>query len=169
MSTQPASCVNPASRTAVLASSDVSFRRRVREALTGLRWQVREAGGGAEALAELDASPTEALILDSWLPDLEMDDFVAEFRRQHPAVDLVMVNGSDDEDGRTRSPRRHEILYAIRRGQDSDGAIWNSAQTGKRWMEAASMPQILSRRQRKCRESPDAALFSAPTLAQPLL
>lgn len=120
-------CMKPVLRTAVLASSDVAFRRRVRETLTGLRWQVREAAGGAEALAELDANPSEALILDSWLPDLEMNEFVAEFRRQHPTVDLVTVNGSENGDGRTRSPRRHELLYAIRRGQDADGAIWNSA------------------------------------------
>jgi DNA-binding NtrC family response regulator len=120
-------CVKPVFRTAVLASSDVSFRRRVRETLTGLRWQVREATGGAEALAELDAIPTEALILDSWLPDLAMDEFVAEFRRQHPAVDLVTVDGSEEEGSPVKSPRRHELLYAIRRGQDADGAIWNSA------------------------------------------
>src|SRR5664279_1104751 len=120
-------CVKPVFRTAVLASSDVSFRRRVHETLTGLRWQVFEASGGAEALAELDANPSEALILDSWLPDLEIDEFVAEFRRQHPAVDLVTVDGSEVEDSRAKSPRRHELLYAIHRGQDADGAIWNTA------------------------------------------
>ncbi len=120
-------CVKPVFRTAVLASADVSFRRRMRETLTGLRWQVFEASGGAEALAELDANPSEALILDTWLPDLEMDEFVAEFRRQHPAVDLVTVDGSEVEDNRAKSPRRHELLYAIRRGQDADGAIWNTA------------------------------------------
>jgi flagellin-like hook-associated protein FlgL len=53
-----------APRTAVLASADLSFRQRVRDALTGLRWHVREAGGGAEALAHLDASPADALIAD---------------------------------------------------------------------------------------------------------
>ncbi len=120
-------CVKPAVKTAVLASPDVSFRRRMRETLVGLRWHVLEASGGAEALAELDAHPSEALILDTWLPDLEMDEFVTEFRRQHPAVDLVTVDGSEVEDNRSKSPRRHELLYAIRRGQDADGAIWNTA------------------------------------------
>ena len=120
-------CVKPVVKTAVLASPDVSFRRRMRETLVGLRWHVLEASGGAEALAELDANPSEALILDTWLPDLEMDEFVTEFRRQHPAVDLVTVDGSEMEDNRSKSPRRHELLYAIRRGQDADGAIWNTA------------------------------------------
>ena len=99
----------------------------LRRTLTGLRWSVREATGGAEALAQLESSPAEALILDSWLPDLEMEEFVQEFRKQHPTVDLVSVSGEESDEGRARSPRRHELLYAIRRGEDADGAIWNSA------------------------------------------
>ena len=115
-----------APRTAVLASADLSFRQRVRDALTGLRWQVREAGGGAEALAHLDASPAETVILDSWLPDLEIKEFIAEFEKLHPGVDLVTVD--DSSAGRAaRSPRRNEVLFALRRGQDADGAAWNSA------------------------------------------
>jgi hypothetical protein len=36
-------------RTALVASSDRSFRQRLSETLTGLRWQVQEAEGGAQA------------------------------------------------------------------------------------------------------------------------
>jgi DNA-binding NtrC family response regulator len=114
-------------RTAVLVSSDICFRRRVSETLKGLRWRVHESGSGAEALSELEMNPPEALILDSWLPDLEIGEFVVDFRRQHPEVDLVVVNGLEAGDCEPRSPRRHELLYAIRRGQDADGAIWNTA------------------------------------------
>ena len=114
-----------AARTAVLASADIAFRRRVREVLTDLRWQVREAAGGAETLACLDASPAEAVVLDSWLPDLEIREFIAEFERLHPGVDLVMADASAG--GSSRSPRRNEILHALRRAQETDGAIWNAA------------------------------------------
>jgi DNA-binding NtrC family response regulator len=116
-----------ATRVAVLASADISFRRRVKDVLSGLRWQVTEAGGGAEALARLDAAPTEALILDSWLPDLEIQDFVAEFSRLHPDVDLVTVDQCADDRVGARSPRRNELLLAIRKGQDGDGAAWDFA------------------------------------------
>ena len=34
-----------AMRTVVLASADAGLRQRLRASLTGLRWQVREAGG----------------------------------------------------------------------------------------------------------------------------
>src|SRR5277367_6827046 len=113
-------------RTAVLASADLSFRQRVKETLTGLHWKVREAAGGAEAMAHLDTAPAEAVILDSWLPDLEVQEFIAEFERLYPSVDLVTVDGANASKT-PRSPRRNEILYALRRSQDEDGAIWNSA------------------------------------------
>jgi DNA-binding NtrC family response regulator len=116
----------PAVRSAILASADLSFRQRLRDALTELRWQVRETGGGAETLACLEAAPAEAVVLDSWLPDLEVREFVAEFERLHPGVDLVMADASGSTRG-PRSPRRNEVLYALRCAQGGDGAAWNSA------------------------------------------
>lgn len=118
--------VTASPRTAILASADLSFRQRVKEALAGLHWQVREAAGGAEVLAQLDASPAEAVIVDSWLPDLEIREFIAEFEQLHPSVDLVTVEGTNAAKT-ARSPRRNEIHYALRRAQDVDGAVWNSA------------------------------------------
>jgi DNA-binding NtrC family response regulator len=111
-----------AARTAILASPDLSFRQRVRDTLAGLRWQVREAGGGAEALAMLEALPAEALILDSWLPDLEIREFVRNFERLYPGVELITVDGvAEGTQGLTRSPRRNELLHALRTGQDGEG------------------------------------------------
>jgi DNA-binding NtrC family response regulator len=126
-SVQPVFSSKPApARTAVLASADLSFRQKVKETLTGLHWKVREAAGGAEAMAHLDAALAEAVILDSWLPDLEVREFIGEFEKLYPSVDLVTVDGANSVTT-VRSPRRNEILYALRRGQDDDGAIWNSA------------------------------------------
>lgn len=120
---------------AILASSDRSFRQRVGETLSGLRWQVREAEGGADAFAKLEEGPIEAMIVDTWLPDLEVLEFVTEFRQRYPEVDLVTVDG-EAEGENSRSPRRNELLYALRRGQDADGAIWNSAPV----MDSPSIP-----------------------------
>jgi flagellar hook-associated protein 3 FlgL len=60
VSTRPSA---PPVRTAVLASADLCFRQRVRDTLVGLRWQVREAAGGAEALAYLQGDSAEVLSL----------------------------------------------------------------------------------------------------------
>lgn len=114
-----AQAMHAAARTAILASADLSFRQHVRETLTGLCWQVREAGGGAEALARLNDSPAEAMIVDAWLPDLEVRSFAAEFARLHPGVDLVLVDEMAPRPNATRSPRHNEVMLALRRAQDA--------------------------------------------------
>src|SRR5579859_6225068 len=58
-------------RTALLASADGSFRQKLGALLSGLRWNVREACGGAQAWGEtMDAQP-QVIVVDSWLPDLD--------------------------------------------------------------------------------------------------
>jgi DNA-binding NtrC family response regulator len=127
METTAQSRIGTGMRNAVLVSADASFRQRVRSALADLRWQVREATGGAETLACLDASPAEAVVLDSWLPDLEIHEFMEEFRRCHPDVDLIMTDASLADGSTPRGPRRNEVLHALRRAQATDDAIWKRA------------------------------------------
>jgi len=113
-------------RTALVASADRSFRQRLCETLTGLRWHVREAEGGAQAWAEAESSLPEAVIVDSWLPDLDLAEFLMDFRSKFPDVDLVTASGSITQES-PRGPYRQELLYALRRTQDNDTAIWNAA------------------------------------------
>jgi DNA-binding NtrC family response regulator len=101
----------------VIASADTNFRQRLREHLTAMRWQVREAGGGAEAVAQLDETGAEALLVDSALPDLDVSEFAAEMRSRHPSMDLLRIDGAAEEAG-ARSPRRNELLHALRQAQE---------------------------------------------------
>ena len=115
-------------RTVLLASADTGLRQRLRASLTGLRWQVREAGGGAEAMAQLEASRPEALLVDSWLPDLEVGEFAGQIRLMYPGMELLRVDGGVD--GVARSPRRNELLHALREAQGgalNDTAAWAAA------------------------------------------
>ena len=113
-------------RTALIASADASFRRRLCTILSGLRWQVREAQGGAQAWGEaMDAVP-QTIVVDSWLPDLDVDEFLREFRISFPHVDVV-TNGNAPQHEGAPGPFRNEILYALRHVQDTDTAAWNTA------------------------------------------
>jgi DNA-binding NtrC family response regulator len=115
-------------RTVVLASADAGLRQRLRTSLTGLRWQVREASGGAEAMAQLEDARSEALLVDSWLPDLEVGEFASVIRMMYPAMELLRVDGGVD--GGARSPRRNELLHALREAQNApvnDTAAWAAA------------------------------------------
>ncbi len=122
----PPSNVRIHPRTALVASADSSFRQRLSQILTGLRWQVREADGGAQAWAEAESAAPEAVIVDSWLPDLDLSEFVRDFKGSFPQVDLVSAGGGSADES-PRGPYRQELLYALRRCQDTDTAAWNVA------------------------------------------
>ena len=113
-------------RTAVVASADGSFRQRVAQVLTGLRWRVCEAEGGAAAWTQAERHAPEAVIVDSWLPDLDLEEFVKEFHGSFPQVDLVAAGGAA-ESASPRGPYRQELLYALRSTEDTDTAAWNTA------------------------------------------
>jgi DNA-binding NtrC family response regulator len=127
-------------RTALVASADRSFRQRLSEILTGLRWQVREADGGAAAWSQAEATPPEAIIVDSWLPDLDLAEFLKDFRGSFPEVDLITADGAQAQDN-PRGPYRQELLYALRRTQDTDTAAWNTAPALEN-MPAAPQPDV---------------------------
>ncbi|HMG85623.1 MAG TPA: sigma-54 dependent transcriptional regulator [Terracidiphilus sp.] len=113
-------------RTALVASADGSFRQRLSAILTGLRWRVREAKSGAEAWGEaMDALP-QAIIVDSWLPDLDLGEFLREFRTAFPQVDVVTSSNVTTLES-APGPHRQEILYALRSVQETDTAAWNTA------------------------------------------
>ena len=122
----PHASVHTRPRTALVASADRSFRQRLVQILTGLRWQVREAEGGAQAWAEAQSAAPEAVIVDSWLPDLDLAEFLRDFRGAFPQVDLVAAGGVSAQES-PRGPYRQELLYALRRCQDTDTAAWNTA------------------------------------------
>jgi DNA-binding NtrC family response regulator len=136
-----AGAVQAGVRTVVLASADAGLRERLRASLVGLRWQVREAGGGAEAMAQLDDSRSEALLVDNWLPDLEVGEFASVVRMMYPAMELLRVDGGAD--GGARSPRRNELLHALREAREvslNDTAAWAAAPVSVPVAAAARVP-----------------------------
>jgi DNA-binding NtrC family response regulator len=102
-------------RSVVVVSVDAGLRQRLAAILSASRWNVREAQGGAEAMMHLDAHGSEAMVIDSWLPDLEVGEFAAHVRLLHPAMVLLRVDGTGDAPcGAGRNSRRDELLNAIR-------------------------------------------------------
>jgi DNA-binding NtrC family response regulator len=133
-------------RTALLASCDSNFLQRLSETLSGLRWQVHEAGTGAEAWAAAECFTPDAVIVDSWLPDLELEEFLKEFRVSFPKVDLLTADGPNSQEG-PRSPYRQELLYALRISQESDASGPKSlppARTGQSYIDQSKFDQSLT-------------------------
>jgi len=108
-------------RTVVVVSADVEFRLQLCERLASLRWRVWQAGGGAEALMQMEAQPVTALLLDGWLPDLEVREFAAHVRLLYPEIEQLHLVGaageSNDAAGGPRSLWLNELLHVIREAQ----------------------------------------------------
>jgi DNA-binding NtrC family response regulator len=125
--------VQVAERAVVVVSSDDALRERLRASLGGMRWQVREAAGGAEAIAEVERQVPEAVLLDAWLPDIDAGEIAVQIEALSPGVDVLRVDGSSLS-GRARSPRRHELLHALREATSAVvagfGAVGREEPTG---------------------------------------
>ena len=123
MTTSGAATMNEhstATRTAVIAGANVALRHRLAAALTTLRWKVREAGGGAEAMALVESEQPEVLLLDEWLPDLEAGEFAEQMCQMYPDMEVLSTDGNADRVRcQAKSPRRHELLHALREAQST--------------------------------------------------
>ena len=111
--------VKMATRSVVLASADIGLRHRLKAELVQLRWTVFEAGGGAEAMALAQAELPEAMLVDGWLPDLEVGEFSRQMVDEYAGMDVLRMDGSAVRGAAApKSARRHELLHAIREAQE---------------------------------------------------
>ena len=84
---------------AVVASANKEFRERILKRLGSRSWTVEEALGGAEALSLVEEGAFKALLLDRWLPDLDVSELVDIIKARHPQVQVLVV-GSEVEERR---------------------------------------------------------------------
>jgi transcriptional regulator with PAS, ATPase and Fis domain len=76
---------------AIVVSCSESLRRELQQRAHGTRWNLDEAISGAEALDKLEAAECQMLVLDSYLPDLEVSEFRELVRAHYPQVEVSDV------------------------------------------------------------------------------
>ena len=101
-------------RTAILVTADDRLREILSERLAWLRWRVREATGGAQAMMLLEEGEATAMILDTWLPDLQVSDLAELVQSWHPEIDLLFMDGRAEGPANVAPPRHNELLQAMR-------------------------------------------------------
>jgi DNA-binding NtrC family response regulator len=99
---------------AVVAIADPSARQHAVKMLEDLRWEAVSASSGAQAFVELDKQSCQALLLDSWLPDLDVSEFMDDCRSRYPTLDLIMLDDASPAPSISRHPRRQELLFVLR-------------------------------------------------------
>lgn len=61
-------------------------------------FQTETAQSGHEAIARLDQTPPDYLLLDIRMPDMSGLDVLREVKARHPALRVVMVTAVEDEE-----------------------------------------------------------------------
>ena len=130
-------------RLVLVVSADPALRQKLKDGLTPLRWVVREAAGGAEAMAQVENERPEAMLLDSWLPDLEVGEFARHMGSIYPAMDLLRVDGRVADSGGARSPRRNELLHALRAAEEVEVLSIAAAPVPARRVDAVIPPKVV--------------------------
>ncbi len=125
---------NQAARVVLLVGGEDAVRLRLRDCLMASRWQVAEALGGAAAMACLDDLRPEALLVDAWLPDLEVGEFLEYVRAVYPRIDILGMDGAPLRPELVSS-RRLELQQTLREAFEEPAAILDPRQ-----------PQTFSRR-----------------------
>jgi diguanylate cyclase (GGDEF)-like protein len=83
--------------TILVADDDAAARTIMRAALRKAGYQVRLACGGADALQQFRANPTDMVMLDIDMPDMGGHEVCAALRKEAGALlPIVMVTGMDD-------------------------------------------------------------------------
>ena len=77
---------------ALIASPNADFRKRILNTLRLVRCSAEEVGGGAEALAKLEQGSWRSLVLDRWLPDLDVPELLSIVKQRHPQVEVAVVD-----------------------------------------------------------------------------
>jgi len=81
----------------LVASPNAALRRRILNSLPKVR-RVEQANGGAEALVHLESGAWRLLLLDRRLPDLDAEELSQTVRDRYPAVEVVLLDGTDEGD-----------------------------------------------------------------------
>ncbi len=127
METRTSAPVSAGSRSAVVASGDEALRVAVAAELKAMRWAVRLAGSAAEMVVLLDQQQPAVVLVDSWLPDLDVRECVVELRHSCPELDVMTLDGTDIGASPARSTFRNEVLHAVRQAQERMDVTLTSA------------------------------------------
>ncbi len=74
-------------------------------------------------MALVESEQPEVLLLDQWLPDLEVGEFAQQMSFLYPEMEVLPTDGNANRiKCQAKSPRRHELLHALREAQSTGPA-----------------------------------------------
>lgn len=76
----------------LVVSSNSQLRRELIKKLDFSRWRLMEAESGSDAMEKLASEPSDLMLLDPTLPDLDATEFNSLIQSQFPDLQVVTVN-----------------------------------------------------------------------------
>ena len=80
----------------VIASPNPEFRHKVVASLRPVDQLIQEVSGGAEALAAVEEGQHGRVLLDRWLPDLDVEDLSRMMKQRFPDLEVFVVGSAQD-------------------------------------------------------------------------
>lgn len=89
----------------LVVDDEEKIRQSLRGILSDEGYEVAEAGDGRSALARLEASPPDAVILDVWLPEIDGIALLERIRELYPALPVIIICGHANIEAAVRATR----------------------------------------------------------------
>lgn len=87
----------------LIVDDEPAIRRFLRTSLGSEGYQVTEAENGRTALDLLQRNPTDLLVLDLGLPDIEGFEIIQKLREEGSALPIVVLSSRTDEAGKVKA------------------------------------------------------------------
>jgi putative nucleotidyltransferase with HDIG domain len=137
----------------LVVDDEVGIRELVALSLAELGYDVSEAAGAADALAQLEARPFGVVLSDVHMPGLDGVTLAAEIRARYPDTVVIMLTGDDDPPVIVGSMRAGAIDYLVKpvprmvlAHAVDRGLLWHVEARKERRARAAA-DRLLARRQ----------------------
>ncbi len=115
---------NAGTRSALICSTAAALSEALTAELAAMRWSVRTALTAAAMFDLLEEAPASVCLVDSWLPDLDVHECVAELHALYPRMAMIALDGGALTAPSSPHPLRIEALHALRRAQAGlDGTV----------------------------------------------
>lgn len=98
----------------LIVEDDNDLRHSLAVLVRKEKYQVLEAGSGAEALEIMENQVVGLVYLDIGLPDVDGIDLIADIREEAPGTDIVMLTGRNDAESAVRSLKAGALDYILK-------------------------------------------------------
>lgn len=98
----------------LIVDDEERFRTTLAKLLGAHGLTVRAVGGGAEALAALEAEPCQVVLLDVKMPGMSGIEALAEIKRRSPEVEVIILTGHASVDAAVEIMRLGGADYLLK-------------------------------------------------------